>query len=107
MISFIIFLSFNNKGFLEKKGLSIIIDKKEARNLGLSYSFIASWITLKVNSSLDSVGLTATFSSALAKNGISCNVMSGYYHALIFVNINDKNKAMNILKNLSAEFDEI
>ena len=56
--------------FLEKKGLSIIIDKKEARNLGLSYSFIASWITLKVNSSLDSVGLTATFSSALAKNGI-------------------------------------
>ena len=57
----------------------------------------------KVNSSLDSVGLTATFSSALAKNGISCNVISGYYHDHIFVNINDKNKAMNILKNLSTE----
>ena len=93
--------------FLEKKGLSIIIEKKEAINLGLSYSFIASWITLKVNSSLDSVGLTATFSNALAKNGISCNVISGYYHDHIFVNINDKNKAMNILKNLYTEFDEI
>ena len=53
---------------------------------------------IKVNSSLDSVGLTATFSSALAKNGISCNIVSGYYRDHIFVNINDKNKAVNILK---------
>ena len=89
--------------FKEKEGVSIILSKKEAINLRLSYSFIAAWITLRVYSSLEYVGLTATFSNALSKNGISCNVISGYYHDHIFVNINDKDKAMNILKNLSVD----
>ena len=88
--------------FKEKEGVSIILSKKEAINLRLSYSFIAAWITLRVYSSLEYVGLTATFSNALSNNGISCNVISGYYHDHIFVNINDKDKAMNILKNLSV-----
>ncbi len=89
--------------FKEKEGVSIILSKKEAINLRLSYSFIAAWITLRVYSSLEYVGLTATFSNALSNNGISCNVISGYYHDHIFVNINDKDKAMNILKNLSLD----
>ena len=97
---------FNSKKiigtFKEQKGLSIIIEKKEAIHLGLSYSFIVAWITLNVHSSLESVGLTAAFSNALGNNGISCNVISGYYHDHIFVNINEKDKAMNILQNLSA-----
>ena len=88
--------------FKEKEGVSIILSKKEAINLRLSYSFIAAWITLRIYSSLEYVGLTATFSNALSNNGISCNVISGYYHDHIFVNINDKDKAMNILKNLSV-----
>jgi len=88
--------------FKEKEGISVIVSKKEAVNLKLSFSFIAAWITLRVYSSLEDIGLTATFSSALNKKGISCNVISGYYHDHIFVNINDKDKAMNILKNLSA-----
>ncbi len=75
--------------FKEKEGISIIISKKEAANLRLSFSFIAAWITLRVYSSLEDVGLTAAFSNALNKNGISCNVISGYYHDHIFVNIND------------------
>ena len=89
--------------FKEKEGVSIILSKKEAINLRLSYSFIAAWITLRVYSSLEYVGLTATFSNALSNNGISCNVISGYYHDHIFVNINDKDKAMNILKSLSVD----
>ena len=88
--------------FKEKEGVSIILSKKEAINLKLSYSFIAAWITLKIYSSLEDVGLTANFSNALNNNGISCNVISGYYHDHVFVNINDKDKAMNILKNLSV-----
>ena len=88
--------------FKEKEGVSIILSKKEAINLKLSYSFIAAWITLRVYSSLEDVGLTANFSNALSNNGISCNVISGYYHDHVFVNINDKDKAMNILKNLSV-----
>jgi len=89
--------------FKEKEGVSIILSKKEAINLSLSYSFIAAWITLRIYSSLEYVGLTATFSKALSNNGISCNVISGYYHDHIFVNINEKDKAMNILKNLSVD----
>jgi len=88
--------------FKEKEGVSIVISKKEAINLNLSYSFIAAWITLRLYSSLEDVGLTANFSNALSNNGISCNVISGYYHDHVFVNINDKDKAMNILKNLSV-----
>ena len=88
--------------FKEKEGVSIILSKKEAINLKLSYSFIAAWITLRIYSSLEDVGLTANFSNALSNNGISCNVISGYYHDHVFVNINDKDKAMNILKNLSV-----
>jgi uncharacterized protein len=69
--------------------------------LQLSYSFVAAWITLTVHSSLEAVGLTATFSKALAENNISCNVVAAYYHDHIFVDAKDAAKAMKILHILS------
>ena len=86
--------------FKEDEGNTIIIKKELADNLKLEYSFIAAWITLTVHSSLEAVGLTAAFSSALANEGISCNTVAAFYHDHIFVDKKDVDKAMLVLSNL-------
>jgi len=87
--------------FKEHDGITIVIERKKADILQLNYDFIASWITLRVHSSLEAVGLTAEFSKALAHENISCNVIAGYYHDHIFVAVKDANKAIQVLESLS------
>jgi uncharacterized protein len=87
--------------FKEEEGYTIIIRKELADELRLDYSFISSWITLTVHSSLEAVGLTASFSNALATGGVSCNVVAAYYHDHIFVDRKDREKAMAILNSLT------
>ena len=87
--------------FKEAEGHTIIIKKESADALQLNYSFVVSWITLTVHSSLDAVGLTAAFSNTLAQNGISCNVVAAFYHDHIFVNSKDVEKAMEVLQHLA------
>lgn len=88
--------------FKEDEGYTIIAEKKLADDLGLHYSYVASWITLTVHSSLDAVGFTAAFSKALSENDISCNVIAAFYHDHIFVNKKDIDKAMSVLNALSV-----
>ena len=88
--------------FKEDEGFTIIIKKEVADKSGFQYSFIASWITLTVNSSLDAVGLTAAFSKALSDSEISCNVVAAYYHDHIFVRKDHTEKAMQILNKFSV-----
>jgi uncharacterized protein len=88
--------------FKEEEGQTIIIKKELADHLKLKYSFIAAWVTLTIHSSLEAVGLTAAFSTALSQEGISCNVVAAFYHDHIFVNKNDAEKAMNILNRFSS-----
>jgi uncharacterized protein len=87
--------------FKEKEAVTIIVKKEYADTMSLSYSYVAAWITLTVHSSLEAVGLTAVFTTALAKNNISCNAVAAFYHDHIFVASKDAIKAMEVLKNLS------
>ena len=90
--------------FREREGLTVILQKDIADKYNLDYTFTASWITLAVHSSLEAIGLTAAFSKALAEKGISCNVVSAFYHDHIFVPSQTAAKAMETLRRLSVNF---
>lgn len=85
----------------EDEGFSLILKKEVADRLNLQYSYVASWITLSLPTSLDAVGLTAAFSNELAKNKISCNVVAGFYHDHIFVDHKDTKAALSVLNSMS------
>ncbi|MFD2646101.1 ACT domain-containing protein [Pseudomonas japonica] len=87
--------------FREQEGLTVILERGRADALGLSYDYVAAWITLTIHSALQAVGLTAAFATALGDAGISCNVIAGYYHDHIFVGVQDADRAMEVLRGLS------
>jgi len=60
-------------------------------------------ITLRVNSALDGVGLTAAVSAALARKGIPANVVAAYHHDHVFVPAAQAEAALEVLRSLAAE----
>ena len=89
--------------FTEKEGLTLVVLKESADRSGLAYQNLFRCITLGVHSSLQAVGLTAAVSSALASNGISANIIAGYYHDHIFVQSERAETALGILSELSND----
>jgi hypothetical protein len=89
--------------FKEEEAVTVILKKEIADQLRLKYEYIAAWITLTIHSSLEATGLTAAFAAALAKEGISCNVVAAYYHDHIFVAKKDAERAMVALKDLASK----
>ncbi len=87
--------------FHEEEGVTLVVEKEVAEKNQLSYDKVWSLITLTVHSDLSAVGFLAAITPALAKAGISVNVISAYYHDHLFVPEGKKEEAMKVLKKLS------
>lgn len=84
----------------EDEGLTVVVREDEAARAGLTVLFRAAWITLRVQSDLAAVGLTAAFARALADAGVSCNVIAGVHHDHLFVPFDLADEAMAALRHL-------
>ena len=92
--------------FRESEGLTLVVPKTVAQSLGLRSSELYRQIILTVHSSLEAVGVTAAVSSALAGAGISCNIVAAFYHDHVFVRDVDAERALEVLKVLSANSEQ-
>ena len=89
--------------FKEDEAITLVLKKETAEKEGYQYDAVFKRIILNIHSSLEAVGLTAIFSTALAENNISVNVISGYYHDHIFVPNTQASHALQILLNISQD----
>ncbi|MGC0334419.1 hypothetical protein RKD23_007409 [Streptomyces sp. SAI-170] len=85
----------------EDEGLTLVVPLEEADAAGLAYDYVAGWITLRVHSALDAVGLTAAVSRELADVGLSCNVVAGFHHDHLFVPYEHAERAVAVLDGLA------
>ena len=90
---------------LEPEGLSAVVAQDDADRHGLDYGFVAAWITLRVESALSAVGLTAEVSRCLAGAGISCNVIAGLRHDHLLVPADRAAEAIGAPEALAASAD--
>ena len=88
--------------FLEDEGISIVVEESHLVGSGFNVLFRAAWITLTVNSDLNSVGLTAAVAKVLADKGISCNVVAAANHDHLFVPVELAKEAISALDELQA-----
>lgn len=95
--------------FKEQEGLTLIVLKQKVieynqqHTTQLQVGEAFKYITLKVHSSLNAVGLTAAISTKLTKAQISANVVAGFYHDHIFVPVADAERAARALKEFCKE----
>ena len=87
----------------ESEGVSYVLERHDADRLGLSYDFVAGWISLTVHSALEAVGLTAAVSAAFTNQGISCNVIAGLFHDHVLVPIARVDEAMAVIAKLAKD----
>lgn len=85
----------------EVEGLTVIATLDALSAIGVAAD--ASWalISLTLHSDLQAVGLTAAFAKALTDEGISANVIAGYYHDHILVQWDKADLAMKALQDLA------
>ena len=87
---------------VEDEGITLVVDQATADEHGWEYEGVFAWITLQVHTSLTSVGITAAVSTALARVGISCNVLAGYYHDHLLVPAESVDEAIDVLGGLES-----
>ncbi len=67
---------------VEPEGISLVV---AATDHDEPAPFEAAWLTLRVHSALEAVGLTAHVATVLAAHGIACNVIAGEHHDHLLV----------------------
>ena len=87
----------------EDEGTTLVLTRDEADAAGLRAEWAAARITLRVDSTLTDVGLTAAVSSALAARGIACNIVAGLAHDHLFVPEDRAGEALELLQQLARE----
>ncbi|WP_329310446.1 ACT domain-containing protein [Streptomyces sp. NBC_01262] len=85
----------------EEEGLTLVLRQQEADAAGLPYDYVAAWITLRIHSALEAVGLTAAFARELGDAGLSCNVVAGFHHDHLFVPYESAAQAVAVLEDLA------
>ncbi|WKK27766.1 ACT domain-containing protein [Streptomyces olivoreticuli] len=85
----------------EQEGLTLVLRLEDADAAGLAYDYVAAWITLRVHSALDAVGLTAAVAQELAAAGLSCNVVAGFHHDHLFIPYERAAEAAVLLEDLA------
>ena len=90
--------------FHEWEGESVVLRVEQAETIGLNHGEETyAWITLEVHSALDSVGLTAVVTAALAAEGIPCNVLAAFHHDQLFVPTSEGKRALRVLITLQQQ----
>jgi uncharacterized protein len=69
----------------EAEGVTVVAVADVLSAAGIAFDGHWARISLTVHSSLAAVGLTAAIAAALAREGISANVVAGYFHDHVFV----------------------
>lgn len=76
---------------------TIVLPVEAASRAGQLTTIELAWLTLTVQSSLESVGLTAAVSAKLAEIEIPCNVLAGYHHDHLLVPVDRVDDAIAAL----------
>jgi hypothetical protein len=85
---------------VEDEGVTVVLLRSDAERAGIPVAWTGAWITLRVHSALEAVGLTAAASGALAAAGISCNVLAGFHHDHLLVPADRAAEAVALLSRL-------
>jgi hypothetical protein len=87
--------------FHEDGALSLLLPLDKAAEAGLPVDVPMREITLRVQSSLLGVGLTAAVAGALAEAGIPCNMVAATRHDHVFVPEDRAETALALLLHLA------
>ena len=86
--------------FSENEGDTLILRRSEAERNKLAFTLPSQKITVHVHSSLEAIGFIARVATELAKHGIGANCVSAFYHDHLFVQADEGERALRILREL-------
>jgi hypothetical protein len=84
----------------EAEGITYVVPEAFARAQGDPPGFVAAWLSLRVHSALNAVGVTAAVSGVLAERGIACNVLAGFHHDHLLVPAARRDDALAAIRSL-------